>query len=433
MPEFTPQVLTPAFQEILDLLESGNDTLFVTGQAGTGKSTLLRLFHQTTSKKIVITAPTGVAALQAGGQTIHSFFQFPPHLFGPSEVRKGRFKKLYQAMEILVIDEVSMVRSDIMDRIDLFLQINRNNSRPFGGVRLALFGDLFQLPPVVRKEEGQMLQAWGYPSPYFFDAKAFQTSFSWRMVELQEVFRQKDRYFLRLLDEIRTNRADADTLEALNARVGQMDGKDENLRIILAARNAKVDQINSSRLNALEGVEQTYMAKVTGSFNEQVFPTDPLLRLRVGAQVMFIRNDPEGAFVNGTLGLVTRLEPDKVEVTVRKAEGREEKFFVEPVSWELFRYTPPPPSSLEIGREVVGTFSQMPLRLAWAVTIHKSQGQTFDQVQIDLTGGMFEHGQLYVALSRCRTLEGITLTNPIRPGDIRVDPRISEFYMDRVR
>lgn len=427
MANFTPLTISPAFNAILDQLENTRDNLFITGQAGTGKSTLLKLFTSTTKKKVVVTAPTGVAALQAGGQTIHSFFGFPPHLFGPGEVKKGRFKKLYQKMDVLIVDEISMVRADLLDRMDLFLQINRENREPFGGVQVVFFGDLFQLPPVVRREEIEILNSWGYESPYFFSAQVLAYPFHWKMIELQEVFRQKDHYFLRLLDQIRTNQADEETLESLNQRV-QTIKELKDYQLILAARNAKVDQINQQKLLALNEKEIIYPAEITGRFTENVFPTEQMLRLRVGAQVMFIRNDPDGGFVNGTIGLVKSLDEKVATISIQKEEGMTETIRLEPVSWEIFRYGPPVGQGDALSREIIGTFKQLPLRLAWAVTIHKSQGQTFDQVVLDLSGGMFEHGQLYVALSRCRTLEGITLNQPISPRDIRVDERIVDFY-----
>jgi len=428
MDGFQPLVISPAFHQILDQLESGRENLFVTGPAGTGKSTLLKLFVSTSSRKVVVTAPTGVAALQAGGQTIHSFFGFPPHLFGQGEVKKvPRFKKLYRKIDTLVIDEISMVRADLLDRIDLFLRLNRDSREPFGGVQVVFFGDLFQLPPVVRREEAEILKQWGYESPYFFSAHVLQHGFTWQMVELNEVFRQKDRSFLRLLDEIRTNQADEDTLAALNQRVGPV----RELRpfeLILAARNQKVDQINHGKLDGLPGPERTYVAEVSGQFNASSYPTDAVLRLREGAQVMFLRNDPEGDFVNGTIGLVETLDERSATIAIPKEDGGTRSLKLEPTSWEIIRYGAPEKEDGELRREVLGTFRQLPLRLAWAVTIHKSQGQTFDQVVLDLHGGMFEHGQLYVALSRCRTLEGITLTQPIRPRDVRVDERIVDFY-----
>lgn len=427
MAEVEPIALSEAFQEILDRLENTKDNLFITGPAGTGKSTLLRIFAKTTAKKVVITAPTGIAALQAGGQTIHSFFLFPPYLFGPGEVKRGRFKKLYLKIDVLVIDEISMVRADILDRIDRFLQLNRSNTLPFGGVQVVFFGDLYQLPPVVRREDAEVLYQWGYESPFFFSAKILQPPFKYQIVELNEVYRQKDRKFLSLLHDIRMNRADQDCLDLLNERVKPLKVL-EAFQLVLAARNAKVDAINRHKLEQLPTKDLVYQAEVSGTFNANSYPTDQLLRLRVGAQVMFIRNDPEGAFVNGTLGQVVSADEKQLTVSILDESNEKKDIVVEQSSWEIFRYALPEKADQPLKREVLGTFKQYPIRLAWAVTIHKSQGQTFDQVVLDLSGGMFEHGQLYVALSRCRSLEGITLSEAIKPRDVMVDERIVDFY-----
>ena len=424
---FTPLMVSQQFHEILDQLEHTTDHLFITGRAGTGKSTLLRLFSGTTRKRVVVVAPTGVAALQAGGQTIHSFFGFPPHLFGPGEIKKSRYAKLYQRIDALVIDEISMLRADLLDRIDLHLRINRGSTEPFGGVQLIMFGDLFQLPPVVTREEAGILQSWGYDAPYFFAAKVLESPFSWSRIELTEVYRQQEKRFLRLLEDIRTSEADEDTLQELNERYAP-HAEPGALTLILAARNAKVDRINQTRLEALPGPERQYLASITGKFNASVYPTDAILRLRSGAQVMFIRNDPDGQFVNGTLGVISGMTDDSVEVEIAREGQESRKLNVEKISWEVIRYGFGGPDD-QLTREIIGTFEQLPLRLAWAVTIHKSQGQTFDKVIIDLSGGMFEHGQLYVALSRCRTLDGISLHQPIQPQDIRVDERVVDFYL----
>ncbi|MCF8238240.1 MAG: AAA family ATPase [Saprospiraceae bacterium] len=426
---FTPLQVSPIFHEILDRLEHSPDNLFITGRAGTGKSTLLRLFAASTRKKTVVVAPTGVAALQAGGQTIHSFFGFPPHLFGPHEVKKSRYAKMYQRIEVLVIDEISMLRADLVDRIDLCLRINRASILPFGGVQLVMFGDLFQLPPVVTRDEGSILHSWGYDSPYFFSAKCLQPPYHWDKIELQEVYRQQEKRFLRLLEDIRTHEADADTLAELNERVDPL-AEPGSFSLILAARNYKVDRINQGYLEALPGPERVFNATITGKFNASVYPTDALLRLREGAQVMFIRNDPESAFVNGTIGVITGLATDHVMVSIPRQGQESRTLKVSAISWEIIRYGFSAGDGGALTRDVVGTFEQLPLRLAWAVTIHKSQGQTFDKVILDLSGGMFEHGQLYVALSRCRTLDGISLRQPIRPQDIRVDERVVDFYMN---
>lgn len=427
-----PIQLNEEFRALLDEMEHGNGHLFITGQAGTGKSTLLRLFQKSTSKKVVVTAPTGVAALNVGGQTIHSFCLFPPALFGPNEVRKGRFKKLYNAMEILIIDEVSMLRVELLDRIDTFLRKNRGRNIPFGGVRLIMFGDLFQLPPVIRREEEMILSQWGYETPYFFSACSLQPPALWSVHELSRVFRQRDDRFLQLLRAIRMNAADEDDLATLNTRVRPLSDED-GLRIILAARNQKVDQINQAKLSSIDNPIRIFMAKSEGQFAPSAYPVESELALKVGTQVMFTRNDSEGAYVNGTLGEVVDMHADGVKVKVINDKSVETIIDVAPVTWEMYKYGEPKPDSQEIPREVVGSFTQLPLRLAWAVTIHKSQGQTFDRMHLDMSGGMFEHGQLYVALSRCRTLEGISLSQPITMRDIHLDEQVVDFYQRMCR
>lgn len=422
-----PTQLSGEFRVLLDEMENGNGHLFITGQAGTGKSTLLRIFQKSTAKKVVVTAPTGVSALNVGGQTIHSFCMFPPALFGPNEVRKGRFKKLYNAMEILIIDEVSMLRVELLDRIDVFLRKNRGRNIPFGGVRLIMFGDLFQLPPVIRREEEMILTQWGYETRYFFSAFCLQSPALWSVHELSRVFRQSDEGFLRLLRAIRMNAADMDDLNTLNTRIRPLSEED-GLRIILAARNQKVDQINQARLASIDSPIRIYMAKSEGQFASSAYPVDSELALKVGTQVMFTRNDSEGAFVNGTLGEVVDMYAEGVKVRVINDKNEESIIEVAPVTWEMYKYGEPKPGSQEIPREVVGSFTQLPLRLAWAVTIHKSQGQTFDRMHLDMSGGMFEHGQLYVALSRCRTLDGITLSHPVTMRDIHLDEQVVDFY-----
>ena len=422
-----PFVLSGDFQEALNLLEKSDHHLFITGRAGTGKSTLLQLFRDTTKKKAIVLAPTGVAALNVRGQTIHSFFGFPPRLMDTSEIKKRKFRKLYQKLEVLIIDEISMVRADLLDGIDLFLRVNREDRRPFGGVQMIFFGDLFQLPPVVASHtERQYFQSY-YSSPYFFSAHVFDQGFEFEMIELSHVYRQEQRHFLRLLDAIRLNRTDESDLEDLNRRfLPDLDAGDRF--ITLSARNATVDSINQRELAKLPAAPRNYTAFVGGEFNPQLYPTDLRLELKKDAQVMFLKNDPERRFVNGTIGKVTVLEPESISVEILRPDGSTEEIEVERSEWEILRYKMNPKDPEKIETEVVGTFEQYPLRLAWAITIHKSQGKTFDRVIIDLGKGAFEHGQTYVALSRCRTLEGIILQAKLRPQDILVDERVVEFY-----
>jgi ATP-dependent exoDNAse (exonuclease V) alpha subunit len=422
----TPLELNGDFQYVLDVLEKTPNSMFITGRAGTGKSTLLQLFRNTTRKKTVVVAPTGVAALNVRGQTIHSFFGFPPRPLARTEIKKRRNRKLYQNLQTLVIDEISMVRADLLDNIDYFLRVNRENPQPFGGVQMVFFGDLFQLPPVVSSEAEHQLFQTVYESPYFFSAQVVQDGFTMEMVELRKVYRQENRHFLRLLDAIRLNQLDFEDLDDLNVRY-LPDFKAHGNFITLSARNARVDAINRQEMDKIPFPARTYAAKVTGQFPDHLFPTEAGLQLKESAQVMMVKNDPQKQFVNGTIGRVIAMTDEKITVEVedRHATRRVE---VEQMDWEIVRFALKEDDPNQITTETIGTFCQFPLRPAWAITIHKSQGQTFDKVIIDLGRGAFEHGQTYVALSRCRTLEGIVLTQPVRPRDVLVDERVVQFY-----
>ncbi len=421
-----PLELSSDFRYALDQLEAGAN-LFITGRAGTGKSTLLTLFRNTTRRKVVVLAPTGVAALNVQGQTIHSFFGFPPRLLSSRDIKKRRNRRLYQNMEVMVIDEISMVRADMLDNIDYFLRLNRDSHLPFGGVQVVFFGDLFQLPPVVASDVEAGLFQLQYASPYFFSAKVIEQGFRLEMLELQKVYRQENRRFLRLLDAVRLNQIDRDDLEELNERhLPQFEP--ESFYITLSARNDKVNAINRRELDRIPLPERTYPAAVTGNFNPKLYPTEAALKLKLNAQVMFIKNDPEKAFVNGTIGKVVKLENERVTVLVEEKAGQQRYVELAPMEWEILKYKPGENDPNLIETEVIGTFRQFPLRLAWAVTIHKAQGKTFDKVIIDLGRGAFEHGQTYVALSRCRSLEGIVLKQPMRPRDILTDERIIDYY-----
>lgn len=425
--EKTPLELNADFKYALDLIEKTDKSLFITGKAGTGKSTLLQLFRNTTRKKTVVLAPTGIAALNVKGQTIHSFFGFPPKMFDQSDIKKRRNRRLYNNIEVLIIDEISMVRADLLDNIDYFLRLNRENPLPFGGLQVVFFGDLFQLPPVIASNMEAQLFQMQYDSPYFFSARIFQEGFEMEMMELRKVYRQENRHFLRLLEAVRLNQIDHDDLEDLNERCIP-DFKAQDFYITLSARNATVNAINDKELKKIPLDEQIYQASITGQFKPNLFPADPLLKLKLNAQVMFVKNDPKRQFVNGTIGKIVKLEDDSVTVMVEDLQGKREHIEVERMDWEILRYKESKEDNSKIESEVIGTFKQYPLRLAWAITIHKSQGKTFERVIIDLGKGAFEHGQTYVALSRCRTLEGIVLRQPIRFRDILTDERIVDFY-----
>ncbi len=419
-----PIALNEEFRDILERLETSNTSMFITGRAGTGKSTLLRLFRETTNKKVVVVAPTGIAALNVQGQTIHSFFGFPPRPLTKAEIKPRRFKHLYKRLDTIIIDEISMVRADMLDNIDYFLRINGGNPNlPFGGKQVVFFGDLFQLPPVVSREEAPYFQQ-QYSSPYFFSAEVF-LNFELEKFELSQVFRQEERGFVRLLDTIRMRRFDYDDLETLNERYLEDSPSSVDGYVTLTTRNSIVNEINSRRLKQLDGIELTYTGSVEGDFSTRVFPTDIILKLKEGAQVMFVKNDPKKRFVNGTIGQIVELQERLVRVAVPKPDGQLKVIDLEQVEWEILRYQV---KGDELEAKPIGKFKQYPLRLAWAMTIHKSQGKTFDQVLLDLGKGAFAPGQTYVALSRCTTLGGIILKQPIRPRDVLIDERIVEYY-----
>jgi ATP-dependent DNA helicase PIF1 len=399
-------------------LREGKGHLFVTGRAGTGKSTLLKCLRDLLADKMVVVAPTGLAAVNVGGQTVHSFFGLPPRLIRKDDIRRSRNARIMRGLKFLVVDEVSMVRSDLMWAIDQSLRLNRGRARePFGGVRLAMFGDLHQLPPVIDEAEMAAHLETEHGGPFFFDVGALRDGHGTALIELSEVFRQREAALLDVLNKVRDGEAGEDDLAVLNERVHPIRTLSEGEPyVILTPTNAAAKRINAAYLAALTGRAETYQAGVTGEFNESAQPTDATLVLKPRAKVMLLRNDPDRRWVNGTIARVARLEPDKVWVEV---DGEEHE--IERVSWENRRYAYDKEAEA-IVETVAGTFKQFPLRLAWALTIHKSQGLTLDRVYIDLGRGTFAHGQAYVALSRCRTLEGLALARPLRPSDILFDP-----------
>ncbi len=398
-------------------LREGAGHLFVTGRAGTGKSTLLRCLRDLVADEMVIVAPTGLAAVNVGGQTIHSFFGFPPRLIRPDDIRRSRNGRIMRRLKFLVIDEVSMVRSDLMWAIDQSLRVNRGRPRePFGGVRLAMFGDLHQLPPVIDEAEVAAHLESEHGGPFFFSIGELREGAGTSLIELTQVFRQKDEALLRVLNLVRDGDADEDDLALLNERVHPIRTLAEGEPyVILTPTNAAARRINLAYLEALPRMAHQYEARVTGDFSESAQPTDGTLILKPGAKVMLLRNDPDKRWVNGTIARIARLEEDRVWVLV---DGDEHE--IERVAWENRRYAYDKGEE-KIVETVAGTFRQFPLRLAWALTIHKSQGLTLEKVYIDLGRGTFAHGQAYVALSRCRTMEGLALARPLRPSDILFD------------
>lgn len=420
-------------QQAWEIVEETGANLFLTGKAGTGKTTFLKKLRENSTKRMVVLAPTGVAAINAAGNTIHSFFQLPfaPYIPGKGFLTNDRKflnmsrmkKRLISSMTLLVIDEISMVRPDTLDAIDSILRRLRNSSLPFGGLQLLLIGDLRQLPPVVKDDEWSMLKE-HYSTPYFFESKALQRA-GYKSVELTVVYRQSDARFLDILNAIRDGNATAETLAFLNRRCNPgFNPPDSEGYIRLTTHNRTAGGINESRLRALTTPMFNYEATIDGEFPESAFPADRTLRLRQGAQVMFIKNDTGGArrYYNGLIGTVTSLSEEKICV---EPIGGGETIDVEPAEWENTKYAVDE-STGAITQQAVGTFRQYPLQLAWAITIHKSQGLTFDRAIIDAMHS-FAAGQTYVALSRCRSLEGLVLDSPIPPSAIIIDHNVNGF------
>ncbi|TGX83552.1 hypothetical protein E5358_02590 [Palleniella muris] len=427
------------FKDALNIIERTRNSLFFTGKAGTGKSTFLRHIDATTKKKHIILAPTGIAAINVGGQTLHSFFKIPFHPLLPTDVQynarniRGTLKysaekiKLIRELELIIIDEISMVRADIIDFIDKVLRVYSQNMRqPFGGKQLLLVGDIYQLEPVLKDDDRKLLQPF-YTSGYFFAAHV------WRQmqlvsIELKKVYRQSDKEFINILDRIRESAVLESDIKAINSRVTtapvKQQNADDSIAITLSTRRDTVDYINHKELNELEGEVSVYKGRITGDFPESMLPTLMELELKPGAQIIFIKNDQNKRWVNGTLGIITGMDEGEGKLYVHTEAG--EDFDVEQAQWSNVRYTFNEKEK-KVEEEELGTFTQYPLRLAWAITVHKSQGLTFNNVNIDLTGGAFAGGQTYVALSRCRSLEGITLKEPLRKKDIFVREEVKHF------
>lgn len=422
------------FVSALNLLENTSENLFVTGVAGTGKSTLLNYFRSITRKNVAVLAPTGVAALNVRGQTIHSFFHFKPDITPETVKKLGAFaSRIYKALDTIIIDEASMVRADLLDCIDRFMRNNGSDPLlPFGGAQVVFIGDLYQLPPVVQRDE-QGIFSGPYRSEYLFDAHSF-AELNIRFVALEKHYRQKDERFISILESIRDNTATDGQLDEINRRVyPEFIPKREELYITLTTTNRHAERINSEYLERLPGKQHIYNASVTGNFDRKILPADELLVIKEGSQIMMLNNDSAKRWVNGSIGKITRIderidEGDAIGVELQDGSDAE----VVPYTWELFRF-----SYDNVARRLlstkVGSFTQYPMMLAWAVTIHKSQGKTFDHVIIDIGDGTFAHGQLYVALSRCTTLEGIVLKRRIAKRHMIMDRRVARFMAETAR
>jgi hypothetical protein len=422
----------PELQLADEFLQYTNCNVFLTGKAGTGKTTFLKDFNKHSPKRMVVTAPTGVAAINAGGVTLHSFFQMPFGPFVPGseahcQSHQRRFNRekinLIKSLDLLVIDEISMVRADLLDGVDAVLQRYRRSNLPFGGVQLLMIGDLHQLSPVVKDAEWRLLKPY-YDSAYFFSSNSLSKTELFT-IELKHIYRQSDTRFINLLNSVRDNNLDESGIAALNKRFDpNFSPGDKEGYITLCTHNRKADGINFSKLHSVKNKKHTFDAEVEGDFPEHTFPTQATLDLKIGAQVMFVRNDPspDKRFFNGKIGEITRIKSDEIWI---KCPDENNQIIVEPAVWENIEYKLNQESG-EIKENKIGTFEQYPLKLAWAITIHKSQGLTFDKAIIDAQAA-FAHGQVYVALSRCRTLEGMVLSSTLSPRTMKTDPTVLRF------
>jgi len=417
-----------------DFVQYTRSHIFLTGKAGTGKTTFLTGLKENTAKRMIITAPTGVAAINAGGVTLHSFFQLPfgPFIPGSEAYEQGRQrlfrfskekKRIIKSLDLLVIDEISMVRADLLDSVDAVLRRHRRNDQPFGGVQLLMIGDLHQLSPVAKQDEWQLLKQY-YESVYFFSSHALDQA-ELVTIELKHIYRQSDARFIKLLNRVRDNRLDAATIEIINqCYIENFAPKKDGGYITLTTHNSSADSINKSRLSALRGKEYAFKAEVSGEFPEHTFPTPGTLVLKVGAQVMFLRNDTsiEKRYYNGKIGKIKTISGRQICIT---CPGESEDIMVEAVEWENIKYKVDQESK-EIQEDIIGKFKQFPLKLAWAITIHKSQGLTFDKAVIDAESA-FAQGQVYVALSRCKTLAGMVLSSRIPSRGIETEESVLNF------
>lgn len=434
--------LNDEFRRALDLMEHTDTPVFVTGRAGTGKSTLLSYFRDHTKKNVVVLAPTGVAAVNVKGQTIHSFFGFKPDItlqkIRKVEKRNGKKKNIYTELDAIVIDEISMVRADLLDCVDAFLRLNGpHHARPFGGIQMIFIGDLYQLPPVLTYADRAAFSE-QYASPYFFAARVFSpvqtllsdaNAFTMELVELEKIYRQHDDVFISLLNAVRNNTATAEEIALLHTRYdAAYEPPADAFEIHLTTTNAMAAEVNAKHLARLKGKPWTFHGSMSGKFERNQLPTDEILEIKIGAQVMLLNNDRAGRWINGTIGKVTDIAHDKNReedvVMIELPNGDVEP--VVPYTWDMYAYRFDATVG-QIESDTIGSFTQYPFRLAWAVTIHKAQGKTFDHVILDIGRGTFAPGQLYVALSRCTTLDGLVLKRPVAKRHIFMDWAVVKF------
>lgn len=424
----TTFVLTEEIKNAFTLLEDSTQSLFITGKAGTGKSLFIQYVRNVTKKKCIVLAPTGLAAINIKGQTIHSFFHFPPHILTPETNLRTVNSRIYRDIDCIIIDEISMVRADVLDAIDRFLRKNgKDKNIPFGGIQMIFVGDLFQLSPIVTAEDASLFHSL-YESPFFFSAKCF-SQLNCKTIEFTQIFRQKDAEFIQILNAIRSGSFTSDQLALLNQRVIPEGERKNTDRIILTTTKSSAQTINTSKLLQLSRPKKVFTATIEGIFpQEHSHPVDIALELKIGAKVLFIKNDKAGRWVNGTIGIIQAFDADAIRVKIVHTE-KNEQVSVVPQVWENIKYEYNNDTG-EIIPCVIGTLTQYPLKLAYALTIHKSQGMTFTQVQIDFSKSPFTHGQTYVALSRCVSLSGLYLSKRIFPNDIIIDDRIHSFIQE---
>ena len=414
----------PAAQEALAAIDSGENCIFLLGRAGTGKTTLARYIVQSRADtKQVVLAPTGIAAINVRGQTIHSFFRLPPRLLDRDNLEPSRPNRLWRHIERIIIDEISMVRADIMDAMDVVLRRTRKNNKPFGGVQMVFVGDFLQLPPVVPSQEEEMLLQLGYHSPYCFSAKSLAEVMP-KFVRLNTVHRQADSFFIELLGQLR----EAKDVDGAVAQLNEYCAKPHREGVepmLLTGTDNRANHYNQQGLEEIKDEPEEYVARTTGKFDQgsDRLPAPETLVLKPGARVMALKNDPKSRWVNGSLGTITELEKGRAWM---RLDSDESVVDVERLTWEKVRYKWDD-ANKKVLTEIIGSFNQMPLNLAWAATIHKAQGLTLDDVRIDLEGGAFTSGQAYVAMSRARSLAGLSLSRPLRPTDVFIDPLLAEF------